>query len=99
MIRLAFAILFVSLEPLAARTATNSPALDLARQLNNAFIEVAEKVSPSVVVIKIAHKPGTIDLDDSENPLWDLIPREFRKQMEEERDKRRKKVEEDEESK
>jgi serine protease Do len=99
MIRLAFATLIVALVPLAARPAADSPALDLARQLNNAFIEVAEKVSPSVVVIKIAHKPGTIDLDDAENPLWDLIPREFRKQMEEERDKRRKKVEEEEENK
>ena len=41
--------------PLAAREA--SPAIDLARQLNQAFIEVADKVSPAVVVIKLAHKP------------------------------------------
>ena len=96
MTRLAFVTLLVALVPMAARAETNSPALDLARQLNNAFIEVAEKVSPSVVVIQIAHKPGTLDMDDTENPLWDLIPREFRKQMEEERDKQRKKAEEEE---
>lgn len=94
MTRLAPAILLAALVPLTARAETNSPALALARQLNNAFIEVAEKVSPSVVVIKIAHKPGTLDADDSENPLWDLIPREFRKQLEEEREKRRKAAEE-----
>lgn len=99
MTRLAFVTLLIALAPLTTRCATNSPALDLARQLNNAFIEVAEKVSPSVVVIQIAHKPGTMDMDDMENPLWDLIPREFRKQMEEERerDKQRKKAQEEEE--
>ncbi len=99
MTQLAFATLLAALVPLAARAATNSPALELARQLNQAFIEVAEKVSPSVVVIKIAHKPGTLDRDDAENPLWDLIPREFRRQLEEERDKHRKKVEADEQNK
>jgi serine protease Do len=96
MIRLAFAVLLLALVPFSARSETNSPALNLTRQLNNAFIEVAEKVSPSVVVIKIAHKPGALERDDAENPLWDLIPREFRKQMEEEWDKRRKKAEEEE---
>lgn len=33
-----------------------SPALDLARQLNQAFIEVADSVSKSVVVIKVKTK-------------------------------------------
>ncbi len=54
--------------------------IDLARQLNQAFIGVADKVSPSVVVISVAHK---INLDQgSDNPLWDWLPPEFRKQME-----------------
>ncbi len=74
----------------AAQAATNSPALDLARQLNNAFIEVAEKVSPSVVVIKVAHRAGVPEAEDAESPFWDLVPKEFRKQFEEEREKRRK---------
>ena len=58
---------------------TNAPALDLACQLNNAFIEVAEIVSPGVVVIKVAphHKPGI--LNDLDNPWWDMLPKEFRK--------------------
>ena len=41
-------------------------ALDLARRLNNAFIEVAETVSPSVVVIRVAYKPGTHHHDEEE---------------------------------
>ena len=41
------------------REALASPNLDLARQLNQAFVEVAEKVSPSVVVILVKEKPGT----------------------------------------
>ena len=97
MTRLAPALLLAAVLTLAARAATNPPALDLARQLNSAFVEVAETVSPSVVVIRVAHKPGKLDLDDEENPLWDLIPEEFRKQLREEKEKRRK--EEEEESK
>ena len=39
--------------------AADSPALGLARQLNQAFVEVADTVSPSVVVLAIARKrPG-----------------------------------------
>ena len=41
-------------------------ALDLARRLNNAFIDVAETVSPSVVVIRVAYKPGTHHHDEEE---------------------------------
>jgi serine protease Do len=75
---------------LAASAATNSPALDLARQLNNAFIEVAEKISPSVVVVKVAQRERPDALDDADNPFWDLVPEEFRKQFEQERERRRK---------
>jgi S1-C subfamily serine protease len=68
----------------------------LAHQLNDAFVEVAEKVSPSVVVIKLAHKPGAIEMADEDNPFWEFVPKEFRKQFEQERDKRRKRSGEDE---
>ena len=95
--RLAPAALLAALLPLAAGAATNSPALELARQLNDAFVEVAEKVSPSVVVIKLAHKPGSMDLDDADNPFWDLVPKEFRKQFEEEREKRKRESQDEEE--
>jgi len=60
--------------------------LQLARQLNAAFIEVAEKVSPAVVVISVVQKPGAPFLDDEESP-FDAIPPElwryFRKRLEE----------------
>src|SRR5688572_27225110 len=90
----------VLLLPLALSAAdlTNSPALDLARQLNKAFIEVADKVSPSVVVIKVAQKSRPDALDDPESPFWDLVPPEFREQFEKEREKRRKRTEDGEET-
>ena len=88
MTRLALSTLLLSLAAVSA--AADSPALDLARQLNNAFIEVAEKVSPSVVVIKVAQRERLNAFDDEDNPLWDLFPDEFRKQFEQERERRRK---------
>src|SRR5580765_6614485 len=61
-----------------------STALELARQLNQAFIEVADQVSPAVVVIRVAHKANSSESTlDEDNPFWDLIPRQFRKQLEE----------------
>ncbi|HWN93657.1 MAG TPA: trypsin-like peptidase domain-containing protein [Methylomirabilota bacterium] len=92
MMRLGFAAVMVVTAStcLAPAAVTNSPALDLARQLNNAFIEVAEKVSPSVVVIRVAQRERAEALDDMDNPFWDLVPEEFRKQFEEERERRRK---------
>lgn len=63
--------------------------IDIARQLNRAFIDVADKVSPSVVVIQVAHKPGFGE-DDEENPFYEMLPPDFRKRLEEEREKQRK---------
>jgi S1-C subfamily serine protease len=99
MTRLAPALLLAAVLTFAARAATNSPALDLARQLNNAFVEVAEAVSPSVVVIRVANKPGKLPFDDDDNPFWDLLPKgmpeEFRRHYKDELDKRRKEAEEE----
>src|ERR1051326_8892187 len=53
--------------------------MDLARQLNQAFIEVAEKVSPAVVVIRVAHKPDYNESGGEENPLLDLLRSEERR--------------------
>jgi len=94
MMRLACAVLLAALVSSGAVAATNSPALDLARQINNAFIEVAETVSPSVVVIKVAQRNRPDALDDMDNPFWDLVPEEFRKQFEKERERRKKEGEE-----
>jgi len=67
-----------------------STALELARQLNQAFIEVADQVSPAVVVIRVAHKPNFSEAEpDEDNPFWDFIPRQFRKQMEEQQQQQR----------
>src|SRR6266545_1845510 len=69
--------------PLAAKE--SSSPMDLARQLNQAFIEVADKASPSVVVIRVAHKPDYSEPGEDENSFFDMLPREFRKRFEERR--------------
>lgn len=74
---------------LPAAEAGKEPApIDIARQLNRAFVDVADQVSPSVVVIQVAHKPGFGE-DDEENPLYEMLPPDFRKRMEEERERLR----------
>jgi len=60
--------------------AKDSPALDLAKQLNNAFIEVADKVSPAVVVINVTTKDDAPD-DQSDNPWYEMLPPELRKKF------------------
>jgi serine protease Do len=67
----------------ATAGAADSPALDLARQLNSAFIEVAEKVSPSVVVIRVEQPERRID---ESSPFWDMMPPEFRRRLEKQRE-------------
>jgi serine protease Do len=66
-----------------------NPNLELARQLNQAFVQVAEEVSPSVVVITVTQKaspglqfkmtPGQ-EQNGEEDPL-DQIPPELRKYL------------------
>lgn len=59
-------------------SALDSPALSLARQLNEAFIEVADKVSPAVVVIEVTEKVtdnGNNDSDDQGSSM-DGVPEE-----------------------
>ena len=58
-----------------------SPALDMARQLNQAFIEVVDRVSPAVVVIQVVQKESA--RLDEENSLWDMFPPELRRRFEE----------------
>src|SRR5437016_1118189 len=85
-------VLFAS-APVDAFSKEPSTALELARQLNQAFIEVADAVSPAVVVIRVAHKADFSESNsDSEGeiPFWDLIPRQFRRQLEQQqREKQR----------
>jgi serine protease Do len=58
---------------LAAETAT---ALDLARQLNQAFAEVAQKVSSTVVIVNVVEKEGSsANAEDSqEESPFDSMP-------------------------
>jgi serine protease Do len=44
-------------DPSASARQSAAPGLDLARQLNEAFVSVAEQVSPSVVVLEVTERP------------------------------------------
>jgi serine protease Do len=65
-----------------------SPELEIARKLNQAFIEVAEDVSPAVVVIRVKQQQSQLDAEDS-NGFLDMLPREFRRRLEDQFDKER----------
>lgn len=69
-----------------AQTAETSSALAIAQQLNDAFVEVAETVSPTVVVIEVAQKMELSRMH-RDNPLWELLPPELRRQYQEELEK------------
>ena len=59
-----------------------SEALKLAQQLNQAFVEVAETVSQSVVVVRVAKKPGNAQGQFRSSPFFDQLPEDFRKYFE-----------------
>src|SRR2546430_16639624 len=77
-----------ALSPLPPAAKEASPTMDLARQLKQAFIEVADLASPAVVVIRIAHKPDYSEAGADDNPFFDLVP-ELRKRLEDQLKKRR----------
>lgn len=61
-----------------------TPELELARKLNQAFIQVAEKVSPSVVVIQVinrAEEPAPYHHEDS--PFFESLPPELQERFRE----------------
>jgi serine protease Do len=57
-----------------------SPALDLARQLNEAFVEVADQVAPAVVVIDVRQKAKDKQTDDG-GSFWNIFPPELRRRF------------------
>src|SRR4051794_16545529 len=75
--------------PGPALSETSGSALSLARELNRAFVEVADRVSASVVVISVAHKPSHMDLEDQDNPFFEMLPPQFKKQLEDQRQKKK----------
>lgn len=62
-------------------------ALDLVRKLNEAFVEVAESVSPAVVVVRVRPKE---DLDrESAAGLFQFLPEEMQKELQERMERER----------
>jgi len=62
-----------------------SEAVLWAQRLNEAFVEVADQVAPSVVVIEVAHPvaSATDSLDLQNHPNLENLPEDLRRQMEE----------------
>ncbi len=54
--------------------AADSPAIELARQLNDAFTEIADKASPVVVVITVDEKP-----DENSDESWNWFRQNHRR--------------------
>jgi serine protease Do len=73
------------LPPAAAWAKEGSSNIELARQLNQAFVEVAEKVSPTVVVINVVQrvKPAGPE-DDGNDGGYDSLPPGFWRKFHEE---------------
>lgn len=68
-----------------------APAFDLVRQLNEAFVRVADTVSDSVVVIEVAHRRGQRAARNSNlrEDWFELLPDELKRQYEEYLEKER----------
>ena len=69
---------------------TRNANLDLARQLNQAFVHVVEEVSPAVVVITVTQKASASQRldsgdgqDDGQDPLFEQFKRFFRERQQE----------------
>jgi serine protease Do len=74
-----------------AWAAEPSEALKLAQQLNQAFVEVAESVSQSVVIVRVANKPQVLGGGGNPNgnsPFFDQLPEEYRKYFERQQEQR-----------
>jgi len=68
----------LQLTPAAERLPTN---IEVARQLNQAFVDVAEKVTPAVVVINVVQKATVITPQEESDDPDDSLPREFQRQF------------------
>ncbi|MCB1127241.1 MAG: hypothetical protein KDM81_12140, partial [Verrucomicrobiae bacterium] len=69
---------------LCASTAATQAAdpMEVARQLNQAFIQVAEKVSAAVVVIEVEKRMDPTELGgNNDDSLWEMLPPRFRRQF------------------
>src|SRR2546421_7694862 len=76
---LLFGVLFVGsiAGPASLFAAPDPPTnLEVARRLNEAFVQVVEKISPSVVVINVVEKPSS---SKTERASGEEVPRPFRR--------------------
>jgi serine protease Do len=91
---LAFLCFCLSLAAIPAQAATpqNSEAMRVARQLNEAFVHIAETVSPSVVVIEVLPKSRAPEVD-AQSPFFEMFP-ELRRHFEEFMERHRRQQEE-----
>lgn len=64
-----------------------SPELDLVRKLNSAFVEVAESVSPAVVVVRVRPKADTEQ--DMGDAWFKLLPENMQKELQERMERER----------
>ena len=67
-------VLLFSAEPVSAEAP--NPDLQLARQLNSAFVQVAERLSPTVVVINVVQAVTSAE-DEEEDGHFDSMPPGF----------------------
>jgi serine protease Do len=68
---------FVPLGVVSQELPQNITPIQIARALNQAFVGVADEVSPSVVVIRVAQKPGAA-IDELDESYFDMLPPELR---------------------
>jgi len=63
------------------QTQAASAALEMARQLNSAFVEVTDAAAPSVVFIQVEQRitPASSSMDD--NPFFEMLPEEMQKRF------------------
>lgn len=64
----------------AARGAELTP-MEVVRMMNQAFTEVADEVSPSVVVLDVSQRASGQSLSEA-HPFWEFLPPDFRRQLE-----------------
>jgi serine protease Do len=72
--------LIVPLQP-APATEPAPANIEIARALNQAFVEVADKVTPAVVVISVVQKPTVVSPTEEEDGSTDSLSPEFRRQF------------------
>ena len=89
--RFLLAALLPTLALATSLTPLRAASMDVARQLNDAFAEVAERGSASVVVIRVAHRPDALHGTAEDSPFFEFLPKEFKKQFQDEMEKQRKK--------